>query len=220
MMVLLVAQGDAVTVTHVGGSGTNVDNNGNTWNALTKNDSTGDGFAFQYWYTTYPATCNSTEKVIVTFSASAASQVPYWVLRDFKATTGYDSSSTCSGASTGTGQCTTNTSSAGTGNITGVTITPSAYPEIVISDQNQDFGTISGVSAGNYTAAYESAPGNTNGCSNVTTSKLCYAGPGFEQDGGAVNDTLASGSVTFTWTYANTQNQGPDYYFSNAIAIK
>lgn len=219
-LVLLLGQGDAVTISHVGGSGSNTDNNGNTWNALTRNDSTGDTFALQYWYTTYPATCNGAEKVIVTYSASAAAQVPYWVFRALKASSGYDSSSTCSGASTGTGQCVVNSSSAGTGNITGATITPSAYPEIAISDQNQDFGSISAVSAGNFTAAYESVPGLTNGCSSVSTSKLCYQGVGFEQDMGAVNDVLASGSATFTWTYANTQNQGPDFYFSNAIAIK
>lgn len=211
---LLIGQLDSATISSV------TDNNSNTWAGLTRLDSTGDGFAIQWWHTTnYPATCNGTEAITVTFSTNPSTLIPLWVFFDTKATAGYDSSATCGAGST---PCAINTTCSSTTSCGGATITPSGYPALVLSYQNQDYDTISAVSTGRFLAATEVCPASTTGCAGTgsTGTTYAYAGSGLEQDCGISVVNLAGGSAALTWTVQNTQNQNVGASFSSTISIK
>lgn len=216
---LLIGQIDSATITHVGGSGNNIDSNGNTWAGLTLVDSTGDGFAIQWWHTTtYPATCNGTEAVTVTFSANPSTLIPLWVFFDVNAASGYDGSATCGAGSM---PCAINTTCSSTSSCGGATITPSGYPALVLSYQNQDFDSISASNIGRFITGVEVCPALAGGCGGAGTgTSYAYVGPGVEQDAGILADNLASGSAAITWTVQNTQSKNPAASFSSTIAIK
>lgn len=213
--ILLVGNIDSTTVTGV------TDNNSNTWAGLTRVDSSGDGFSIQYYNTTnYPATCNGTEKVTVTYGANPSDLDPLWVFFDVAgAASGYDSTATCSSGST---PCATNTSCASSSTATGAHITPSGFPALVLSYFNQDFDTISGINVGQFLTAEEICPNGTNtGCGAAGTGTFYnYQGSGLEQDAGIMADRLASGSAALTWSAQNTQSQNIGACFSSTLAVK
>lgn len=212
---LLIGQINTATISSV------TDNNGNTWAGLTRVNSTGDGFAIQWWHTTNASpTCNGTEKVTVTFSANPSTLIPLFVFFDIGLSGGYDSSATCGSGST---PCAINASTCTSTTVcAGATITPSTYPSLVLSYANQDFDTVSGVNLGAFLTGVEVCPASTTGCATTGSSGTTYSyvGPGLEQDAGIAGYNLSSGSAALTWTMQNTQNQNAGANFSSTIAIK
>lgn len=209
---LMVGNLDSTNVTAVS------DSTNGSWTGLTRVDSTGDGFEIQ-WYHKDSATCASTIAVTLTYGANPSGLIPLW---DFfvvvGAASGYDSSATCGAGST---PCAINTTCNSTTTVGGATITPSGYPALVLSYNNQDFDTISAVNVGQFLAAVEDCPGTGAGCGGAGTgTDLAYAGPGFEQDAGIMADNLASGSAAISWTVANTQSQNAGPCFSSTVAVK
>lgn len=202
------------------------DNNGNTWTGLTKVDSTGDGFEIRWWHVTSAVTCADNEAVTITYSANPSGLIPVIEFFDIANSAGYDSSATCGAGST---PCAINNTIATNPPVAfaGATITPSvgsvAHPTLILSYQNQDFDTISGVSPGLFVAAVGVCPNSGGaGCGgNGTSTSYNYVGPGFEQDSGVMIDRVtATTAVSITWTPQNTQSQGLDFSFSSTVAIK
>lgn len=217
---LLVGNIDSTTVSAVS------DSNGNTWTGLTRMDSTGDGFSVQWYHTGLNPTCSGTENVTLTYGANPSTLVPLWNFFVVTgAASGYDSTASCSGTNvTGTGTCNmtaTNSCASGT-SCGGATITPSGYPAMVLSYQNQDFDTASGANVGQFLTAVEICPNAGNvGCAGAGTStNYMYVGSGLEQDAGIIADNLASGSAAITWSMQNTQNTNVGASFSSTIDIK
>jgi hypothetical protein len=212
---LLVGNIDTATISSV------TDNNSNTWIGLTAVNSTGDGFQIQWWYTTnFPATCTGTEKVTVTFSSNPSALIPLFVFFDvYGAASGYDSSATCGSGST---PCPVNTTCSSTTTCAGSTITPSGYPALVLSYQNQNDNSVYAVNVGRFLTATEWCPTATNACNGAGASGVTQSnvGPGLEQDAGIMVDNLASGSAAITWTLENTNNSNVGASFSSTLAVK
>lgn len=200
------------------------DSNGNTWTGLGVVFNAGDsgGYSIEWFHVTSTVTCNAAENPTITWSATPAYQ--YVDFYDVANSNGYDSGAACSGASTGTGYCVVNSTSTSTTTIAGATITPTTSNGLILSFFNQDYGSIEGVSVGNFLPIIETCPGVSGGCGGGGTgtyASQAYQGSGADQDGGIsdyYNSTTAA--QTFTWTYANTQSQGIGAFFTATVALK